>query len=293
MLYDVRLELHYDYEGVVHGDRHLIRVAPITIPNVQRVIASAISFEPRPDSETTFTDFFGNNVSTVSYAAYHERLDVRLAARIQVEDITPPADLSPNLDSLRRDLDTLWSLGPHSPHHFLAPSPRVALSKSITDYARQSVARTASVRAAAMDLCLSIHRDFDYDRKATKVDTPPLEAFELKRGVCQDFVHVMIAGLRGVGIPAAYVSGFLRTLPPKGKPRLEGADAMHAWVRVWCGQHQGWLEFDPTNAMLAGPDHITIGHGRDYADISPIVGVLRTSSSGHETKQAVDVVRVE
>ena len=89
----------------------------------------------------------------------------------------------------------------------------------------------------------------------------------------------MIAGLRGVGIPAGYVSGFLRTIPPKGKPRLEGADAMHAWVRVWCGQHAGWLEFDPTNAMIAGADHITIGHGRDYSDISPIVGVLRTSGS--------------
>jgi transglutaminase-like putative cysteine protease len=149
-----------------------------------------------------------------------------------------------------------------------------------------------SVQAAAMDLCLSIHRDFAYDRESTDVDTAPLEAFNLRKGVCQDFVHVMIAGLRGVGIPAGYVSGFLRTIPPKGKPRLEGADAMHAWVRAWCGQHTGWVEFDPTNAMLAGPDHITIGHGRDYADISPIVGVLRTSG-GHEAKQSVDVIRVE
>jgi transglutaminase-like putative cysteine protease len=154
------------------------------------------------------------------------------------------------------------------------------------------VDRTPTVRAAALDLCLAIHRDFTYDREATKVDTSPVEAFNLKRGVCQDFVHVMIAGLRGVGIPAAYVSGFLRTIPPQGKPRLEGADAMHAWVRAWCGVHAGWIEFDPTNAMIAGADHITIGHGRDYSDISPIVGVLRTSG-GHETKQSVDVVRVE
>ncbi|MEQ1771700.1 MAG: transglutaminase family protein [Devosia sp.] len=292
MLYDIRLELHYDYDGYVHGDRHLVRVAPISIPAVQRVIASSISFDPRPDTETTFTDFFGNSVSTISYTGYHDMLDVRLAARVQVEDINPPADLSPDLEGLKRDLALLWSLGAHSPHHFLAPSPRVPLSGSITAYALRSVSRTASVRAAAMDLCLSIHRDFAYDKKATEVDTTPLEAFELKRGVCQDFVHVMIAGLRGAGIPAAYVSGFLRTIPPKGKPRLEGADAMHAWVRVWCGQHQGWLEFDPTNAMLAGPDHITIGHGRDYADISPIVGVLRTSG-GHDTKQSVDVVTVD
>lgn len=293
MLYDVRLELHYDYEGVVHGDRHLVRVAPISIPNVQRVIASSISFDPRPDSESTRTDFFGNNVTTIAYLGYHDQLDVKLAARVAVEDINPPADLSSDLEGLRRDLAGLWSLDASSPHHFLAPSPRVPMSRAIADYAQTYVQGTRSVRAAAMELCLAIHRDFIYDKEATKVDTSPVQAFELKRGVCQDFVHVMIAGLRGVGIPAAYVSGFLRTIPPQGKPRLEGADAMHAWVRVWCGQHQGWLEFDPTNAMLAGPDHITIGHGRDYSDISPIVGVLRTSRSSHDTKQSVDVVRVE
>ena len=292
MLYDVRLELHYDYEGFVHGDRHLIRVAPASIPGVQRVIASSIAFDPEPDIETNFTDFFGNLVTTIAYARYHDRLDVRLTARVGVEETAPSADLSPDLATLQRELAALWTLDGNSPHHFLAASPRAPLSKPITDYARQSLARTYSVRAAAMDLCLAIHRDFAYDRDSTDVDTTPLEAFQLRRGVCQDFVHVMIAGLRGIGIPAAYVSGFLRTIPPKGKPRLAGADAMHAWVRVWCGKHAGWVEFDPTNAMPAGPDHITIGHGRDYSDISPIVGVLRTSGR-HETKQSVDVVRVE
>ena len=292
MLYDVRLELHYDYEGFVHGDRHLVRVAPASIPGVQRVIASSIAFDPEPDIQTNFTDFFGNLVTTIAYAGYHDRLDVRLSARVGVDDSAPPADLSPDLAALQRELGALWSLDGNSPHHFLAASPRVPLSRAITDYALQSLGRTTSVRAAAMDLCLDIHPDFAYDRKSTNVDTTPLEAFQLRRGVCQDFVHVMIAGLRGVGIPAAYVSGFLRTIPPRGKPRLEGADAMHAWVRAWCGQHAGWVEFDPTNAMLAGSDHITIGHGRDYSDISPIVGVLRTSGR-HETKQSVDVVRVE
>ena len=101
----------------------------------------------------------------------------------------------------------------------------------------------------------------------------------------------MIAGLRGVGIPAGYVSGFLRTIPPQGKPRLEGADAMHAWVRVWCGREAGWIGFDPTNGMRAGNDHITIGYGRDYADVSPIVGVLKTTG-GQVGEQAVDVIPV-
>ena len=144
----------------------------------------------------------------------------------------------------------------------------------------------------AREVCLSITSDLKDDKGATRVDTGTVEALGLKRCVCHDFAHVMIAGLRGAGIPAGYVSGFLRTIPPKGKPRLEGADAMHAWVRVWCGQHAGWLEFDPTNAMIAGPDHITIGNGRDYSDVSPIVRVLRTSGH-HHAKQSGDGVRVE
>jgi transglutaminase-like putative cysteine protease len=292
VLYDVRLELHYDYEASVHGDRHLVRVAPISIPGVQRVIASSLRFDPRPEQETTFTDFFGNTVTTIAYTGYHDHLDVRLTARVQVEDIHAPADLSPSLDGLKQEIAGLWSLGPESPHHFLAASPRVPLAPEITAYAQQAIAGAPSVQAAALGLCLAIHHDFKYDKEATRVDTGAIEAFELRRGVCQDFAHVMIAGLRGAGIPAGYVSGFLRTIPPKGKPRLEGADAMHAWVRVWCGQHAGWLEFDPTNAMLAGPDHITIGNGRDYSDVSPIVGVLRTSGQ-HRAKQSVDVVRVE
>lgn len=292
MLYDVRLELHYDYKASVHGDRHLIRVAPVSIPNAQRVIAASLSFEPKPQQETTFADYFGNLVTTIAYTGRHDHLDVRLSARVLVEDLHDPVDLSPTLEGLKQELSGLWSVAPDSPQHFLSASPRIPLEGAITDYARASAAGDTSIYAAAMALCLGIHRDFRYDKDATKVDTGPVEAFVLRRGVCQDFAHVMIAGLRGLGIPAGYVSGFLRTIPPKGKPRLEGADAMHAWVRVWCGQHMGWVEFDPTNAMLAGPDHITIGHGRDYSDISPIVGVLRTSG-GHTAKQSVDVVRVE
>lgn len=292
MLYDIRLELHYEYEGWVHGDRHHVRVLPVSLTGVQRVIAASLQFDPRPDQESSFQDFFGNSVTSIAYRDFHDHLDVRLSARVNVEDNATPADFSPSVAGLQVEIGETWSLAAEAPHHFLSASPRVPLSRDITAYARQSVERTSTVRAAALDFCLSIHSDFAYDKDATKVDTSPVEAFNLKRGVCQDFAHVMIAGLRGVGIPAAYVSGFLRTIPPEGQPRLEGADAMHAWVRVWCGVHTGWVEFDPTNALLAGPDHITIGYGRDYADISPIVGVLRTSG-GHETKQSVDVVRVE
>ena len=291
MLYDVRLQLSYKYDAPVLGGRHLVRVVPANVQGVQRVVASSLSIEPRPQRETSFTDFFGNSATAISFHEPHEELNIRLSARVQVEDEQAPVDLSPPLEALRQEIARYWSVEPDSPHHFVAPSTRVEAVPAITTYALEVTQGDSSVMAIAKSLCMAIHRDFKYDPKATDVETKPGEAFALRRGVCQDFAHVMIAGLRGLGIPASYVSGFLRTNPPPGKPRLEGADAMHAWVRVWCGQLSGWVEFDPTNAMLAGPDHISIGHGRDYSDISPIVGVLKTSGS-HEAAQSVDVVRV-
>lgn len=292
MLYDIRLTLRYDYDAPVHGGRHHIRVSPGTIAGVQRVIASSLSVDPKPHRQSSFVDFFGNAVTSIAMVTPHDALEVRLSARIQVDDPTPPADLSPPIAQLPAEIARHWSVAAISPQHFLAASPRVQLVPEITDYVADIVAGSPSTLAAAMAVCIAIHRDFTYDPKATDVETRPAEAFALRKGVCQDFAHVMIAGLRGMGIPAGYVSGFLRTNPPPGKPRLEGADAMHAWVRVWCGQHMGWVEFDPTNAIMAGADHISIGHGRDYSDVSPIIGVLRTHGS-HETKQSVDVIRLE
>jgi transglutaminase-like putative cysteine protease len=292
MLYDIRLTLEYDYDAPVHGGRHHIRVAPANVPGVQRVIAASLTVDPGPSRQSGFLDFFGNSVTAITMTDPHDTLSIRLSARVQVEDLTPPADLSPPLPQLAREVAQYWSIAPASPQHFLAASPRIQIVPAITDYVRDAIEGEHSTLSMATALCMAIHRDFEYDAKATDVETRPAEAFALKKGVCQDFAHVMIAGLRGIGVPAGYVSGFLRTNPPPGQPRLEGADAMHAWVRAWCGQHVGWVEFDPTNAMIAGADHISIGHGRDYADISPIVGVLRTHGS-HETRQSVDVLRVE
>jgi transglutaminase-like putative cysteine protease len=266
---------------------------PISIPGVQRVIAASLSLRsPRPSRRPPSPTSSATSSPRSPTRGYHDHLDVKLTARVRSRTLQPPR--RPVADARRpaEEIAALWSLAADSPHHFLAASPRVPLDPRSPPMPGERRRAPRSVQAAAMELCLAIHRDFKYDKDATKVDTGPSEAFALKRGVCQDFAHVMIAGLRGIGIPAGYVSGFLRTIPPKGKPRLEGADAMHAWVRVWCGPHAGWVEFDPTNAMLAGPDHITIGHGRDYSDVSPIVGVLRTSG-GHHAKQSVDVIRVE
>jgi transglutaminase-like putative cysteine protease len=134
-----------------------------------------------------------------------------------------------------------------------------------------------------------IHSDFVYDSEATDVSTPAAEAFRVRRGVCQDFAHIMISGLRGLGLPAAYVSGYLRTLPPPGGVRLEGADATHAWVSVWCGEENGWIAFDPTNAIVVKNDHIVLAIGRDYSDVAPIDGIIL--APGKQTlKVGVDVI---
>ena len=291
MLYDIRLHLHYDYAAAAGGSRHHVHVAPQTISGVQRVIASSLSFSPTPTERSDFLDFFGNAVTSIALRGSSEALDVRMSARVSVERPEPGLDVSPEIADLSGEISAVRSLSPQAPHHFLAASDHVDLDAGITGYAHESLVRDSSVIGVATDFCNRIYNDFAYDGEATTVATKAADAFALRRGVCQDFTHVMIAGLRGLGIPAGYVSGFLRTIPPAGKERLEGADAMHAWVRVWCGREAGWHEFDPTNGMRASNDHITVGHGRDYTDVAPIVGVLRTTGS-QTGEQAVDVVPV-
>lgn len=292
MRYDIRLRLRYDYENPVAGGRHLVRVLPRDIAGTQQVLESRLHYSPDPDERTGFTDFFGNHVSTIALRAPHRTLEVEMQARVQIERNPTDLDLSPDISALRMELDSVHSLQPDSPSHFLPASPHVPLLARITGYASESLRATPTVLAAAQHLGRRLREDFTYDPEATEVDTPVAEAFDMRAGVCQDFSQIMIAGLRGLGIPAGYVSGYLRTIPPAGKERLEGADATHAWVRVWCGLQLGWQEFDPTNAMPAGNDHITISHGRDYGDVSPISGVLKTSGE-HEATQAVDVVPLD
>lgn len=292
MLYNIRLHLHYDYARSAAAGRHHVRVMPQTLPGVQRVIASSLSFDPVSAERSEFIDFFSNSVTSIVYRNPHETLDVNMTARVNV--MRPPVmlDVSPDIAGLRKEIRSVWSIAADAPHHFLASSKYAAIDRDITAYAALSLTSTRTVTEAVSDLNRRIHADFKYDGAATDVRTNARQAFDLKAGVCQDFSHVMIAGLRGLGIPAGYVSGFLRTIPAPGKERLEGADAMHAWVRAWCGREAGWLEFDPTNNMAASNDHITIGCGRDYADVSPIVGVLKTSGS-QEGKQSVDVIPLE
>jgi len=292
MLYDISMKIEYSYEVAVSGARHIVRVLPLTLGGGQRLIAGTIAFSPAPDERSDFIDFFQNPAAEINFRNPHDRLEIRMQARVLVESPQAQADVSPTIDKLGDEIFDSWMLDPEAPHHFLGESPRLKASKDISLWARSMIKPDMSVREAAALVCRKIHQQFTYVPGATKVDTPAEVAFRLKKGVCQDFAHIMILALRSVGIPAGYVSGFLRTIPPPGKERLEGADAMHAWVRVWCGRATGWMEWDPTNDIMAGSDHIRVGYGRDYADVAPVIGILK-SYGNHTTDQAVDVVPVK
>jgi transglutaminase-like putative cysteine protease len=165
-------------------------------------------------------------------------------------------------------------VGPRSPAHFLFPSRMIALDPQISNYTRASFPADRPVLDAAIELIGRLKSDIVYEIGATTVTTTPPTAFAQRRGVCQDFAHIMISGLRGIGLPAAYVSGYLRTVPRTDAPRLQGADAMHAWVLVWCGSQTGWIGLDPTNAVLAADEHVVLAIGRDYTDVAPMDGVI-------------------
>ncbi|KWV43812.1 transglutaminase [Rhizobium altiplani] len=289
VLYDLSLHMGYIYDTPASGARHIMRLMPLSLPNRQRLVAGSIKVSPTPDEQAHFVDFFEHPATSFMLRAPHEKLDIRMHARVQVESHSIAADFSPVLAKLPNEVAGVWSLKPDAPHHFLGNSPRLSETRAISDYAKACAEPSLTVLQIATALCAKIHQDFTYDAEATTVDTTPLEAFQIKRGVCQDFVHVMILALRSLGIPAGYVSGFLRTIPPPGKERLEGADAMHAWVRVWCGETIGWVELDPTNNIPAGTDHIVVAYGRDYADVAPVIGVLK-SYGGQRAVQAVDVI---
>lgn len=291
MLYDLRLKLSYRYRGLVGGSRHQLRVAPRQIDGIQRIFSQSLDLAPWPAEQSAFTDFFGNAVTAFANRDPHDRLDVTMAARVEVTRPEPSLDVSADLDGLAADVAATHSLAPDSPHHFLHQGNYTPQTPEMTAFARDCAGDGASVLVLADRLCRRIKDDFHYDGTATTVTTNAAEAFTGRRGVCQDFSHVMIAALRGLGVPAGYVSGCLRTEPPQGEKRLEGADAMHAWVRVWCGRESGWQEFDPTNGIAASSDHITIGYGRDYGDVTPILGMLKTAGN-QASRQAVDVIPV-
>jgi transglutaminase-like putative cysteine protease len=292
VIYDIRHVTSYAYDTTVSFARCSLRLEPRS-GDGQQLISHAVDIRPRPADRTVRHDFFGTHTESVVIETPHRNLRIDSRSRVSVSRSTPGrAAQSPPWEGVRDLAFEATSLGPASPIGYIFASPLVPVQRPVTAYASSSFAPGKGILAGAVDLMHRIRTEFKYDPKATVISTPLTEVFEKRHGVCQDFAHVMIAGLRGLGLPAAYVSGYLRTIPPPGKPRLQGADATHAWVSLWCGQQMGWIGFDPTNDVLVENDHIMLAVGRDFSDVSPVDGII-VGSRKQKLNVAVDVLLVE
>lgn len=291
MIYAIRHLTAYSYSRPVPFARCILRVLPRDGVG-QRVLTSQLSVAPRGAERRDGVCFFGNRTTTLTIAKPHRELRIEMTSRVEVMRTAPPFPaLTRGWEEVAELALQAQSLSPDSPAQYLYPSRLAPTVSEITDYARRSFAAKRPVFEAAGELMARIRGEFTYDPEATEVSTPIREAFANRHGVCQDFAHIMIAGLRGLGLPAAYVSGYLRTIPPAGQPRLEGADATHAWVMLWCGPETGWIGLDPTNDLVVADDHIVTATGRDYADVSPLDGVL-VGPGSQKLDVKVDVVPV-
>lgn len=289
MIYEVRHRTTYSYAEPVAFTRCVLRLTPET-SSAQTLERLSIIVSPAASRSNERTGPFGERTQTLVLEETHDRLVIEASSRVDVHapQVARASD-SPEWELVRAQSFGSDDLGPASPADFLYPTPRIPLAPEITEYALASFTTARPIMEAAAELMARIRADFTYDPKATDVSTLPRQAFAKRRGVCQDFANVMISGLRGIGLSAAYVTGYLRTVPPQGRARLEGADATHAWARLWCGEQRGWIGFDPTNNIFVENDHINLMVGRDAADAAPIEGVLLTS--GEQTlKVEVDVI---
>jgi transglutaminase-like putative cysteine protease len=291
MIYDVRQTTTCSYASPVAHAHHVLRLTPVPRDS-QRVHLAALQIIPEPMHRREGQDFFGNRLTWIEIEEPHETLTVKLAARVAVDaPIDPPPASTPPWEVAREEAFAVSDIGPLSPAHFLFPSRLVSLDPEIRDYTRESFAHGRPILDAAIELIGRLKADIVYEIGATTVTTTPPMSFALRRGVCQDFAHIMISGLRGIGLPAAYVSGYLRSAPAKDATRLQGSEAMHAWVLLWCGSAIGWIGFDPTNAILAGEDHVTLAIGRDYTDVAPVDGVI-VGSGGQRMDVSVSVLPI-
>jgi transglutaminase-like putative cysteine protease len=288
MIYALRHKTTYDYEHTVSFARCVLRLTPSSSA-AQTVINSGIKVTPRPSEKHERVGPFGERTVTVIIDKPHDALVIESRSRINVHAPEAPESGGLPWEVVRSQAFASTGLEFNGPAVFLYPTRRTPNVAPITEYCRESFAPGRPIIEAASELMKRIHADFKYDPGATEVSTPVLEAFNARHGVCQDFAQIMIAGLRGLGLPASYISGYLRTIPPPGQPRLEGADATHAWLTVWCGEQVGWIGFDPTNAILAENDHIELGVGRDYSDVAPIDGII-LGSGEQKLNVEVDVV---
>jgi transglutaminase-like putative cysteine protease len=298
MKLSVTHETRYSYASPVEQAHHVAHFAPINTDK-QHVLSSSLTVEPRPESMRESLDSYGQPRTYFEMTTAHSELIV--TARSEVITHALAHELSGKLDRVVVPESLPWeAVAEHMQYsaeqdydaarEFAQPSPLAPEHPAFATYVSELTEQSMPVYALAKSLCQRIYREFKYTPAVTDVTTPPIDAFEKKHGVCQDFAQVMIACLRSLGLSAKYVSGYLLTEPPPGRPRLIGADASHAWVSVYCPK-SGWLEFDPTNNCIAGESHVVVGYGRDYADVPPLRGVIRGGGT-HTLKVAVTVAPI-
>lgn len=283
MLLHVTHETRYEYSPPVETAQHLAHLKPLATDS-QRLVSHKLAIEPAPAQRGELADLYGNTRAFFALEATHDRLVV--TAESVVETSAPV--LSPAIardlpwEAVRERFRFRKDATFDAASEFVFPSPYVPRHDDFVSYARASFVPGRPTFDVAMDLTERMYEDFAYDAESTEINTPAVEALAQRKGVCQDFAHIMIACFRTMGLPARYVSGYLLTQPPPGQPRLVGADASHAWVSVYLpgeddgtgGSPGGWVDFDPTNGRQPGEDYVTLAIGRDYSDVSPMRGVL-------------------
>jgi transglutaminase-like putative cysteine protease len=292
MLYNIRHRSRFRYTYPVAFARCNLRLKPVEWAG-QTLEEYELSIMPFARTTATKPIGYLGNVTRMVMDRPARELTIESHFRIRVERETPTAQSDdPTVAEVASLTRATVSIDVESPANYVYPSPSIPLIPEITARCADDLDGSRGIVEAGLALATRIYEDFAYDGSATTADTPPAEAFEKRHGVCQDFAQIMIAGLRGFGLPAAYVSGYLRTVPPPGQERLVGADATHAWVAIWCGPARGWLGFDPTNACMVGSDHIITAMGRDYSDVAPIDGIF-TGRDGQKIDVSVDVEPID
>lgn len=287
MKYKVRHTTKYTYSDPVPISQTQVRLVPREMPG-QHCSHHRLIVTPAPTDRGRRVDYCGNSVDYFSITEPHRSLTVTAHSHVEVHPVpdTRP-ETSPPWETVARSMGHELSPEGLDACQFVFDSPRVAVSEALARFAQPSFEPDRPILDAARDLTTRIHETFTYDPKATSVRTELHTVLKHRRGVCQDFAHVEIGCLRSLGLAARYVSGYLRTEPPPGKPRLVGADASHAWVSIYCGQ-AGWISMDPTTNIEVASDHVTVAFGRDYSDVCPIQGVF-VGGGEHRMSVAVDV----
>ncbi|MEZ6058642.1 MAG: transglutaminase family protein [Planctomycetaceae bacterium] len=233
-----------------------------------------LKLTPEPSVLSFREDTFGNEVATFSFNEGYPELTIAARSVVKVHRQSPAIEAIGEWSSLRHQLEQHRTPVELATWHFRGDSPLAYCFDDAEMYARESFPDGCRLGVAAVDLMRRVHADFVFDPHATTVSTPVTEVFEKRKGVCQDFAHVMLSMFRSIGVAARYVSGYLRTYPKPGQPRLVGADASHAWVSIYGGPEFGWIDLDPTNNLVVKNEHVTIAWGRDYSDIPPLRGVF-------------------